>query len=233
MVDDHKLVVMLDQQEVCNKTFSMVDYLTRVIELSSSESDPYRAAAIAMIRYASAAQLVFNYPTGVQENTPAIANYGIPEAQLSTLNDVVVPDRTPVSDIASIFERMEYSTYYGMNMTHTYDTVLLIAFRVNENANIGYAVSEVRNRYFPNESAWTVTADSTGHYVIVKINVGVRAMETSVYTYTRVPGNIQTLILPSDYLGRISADDSRNMNLRYLCRALYLYYQAAVNIPAN
>ena len=233
MVDDHKLVVMLDQQEVCNKTFSMVDYLTRVIELSSSESDPYRVAAISMIRYASAAQLVFNYPTGVQENTPAIANYGIPEAQLSTLNDVVVPDTTPVSDIASIFERLRYSTYYGMNMTHTYDTVLLIAFRVNEGETIGTAVQEVRMSYFPDESAWTVTADSTRNYVIVKINVGVRAMETSVYTYTRVPGNVQTLILPSDYLGRISADDSRNMNLRYLCRALYLYYQAAVNIPAN
>lgn len=231
MTDTKTLTVTYGGNQLYSGDISVASYLRYVI--THYPNTAYSNTAIALLRYGAAAQLVFDYPTGVQENTPAIANYGIPEAQLSTLNDVVVPDTTPVSDIASVFERLRYSTYYGMNMTHTYDTVLLIAFRVNENENIGTAVQEVRMSYFPDESAWTVTADSTHHYVIVKINVGVREMETSVYTYTRVPGNIQTCILPSDYLGRISADSSRNMNLRYLCRALYLYYQAAVNIPAN
>ena len=206
MADDKELVVKNGENEVFNTNLSVATYLN--ILLKEEEYSAYHNIAIAMLRYGTAAQIVFDY------NTDEPANKGVDEAAISTLDGVTVPACT--TDYTAL--KLTNSTYYGMNMSHTYDTTLLIAFTITGDA--ADAKSEIATKFGIDEAK--VEVDEKGKYLIVKAeSIPVKNLANAQYTVDLVP------FKATDYLGSIANNTGKDEKIKNLTKALYAYYLEA------
>ena len=213
IVDSKTLVVTDGNNQLYSGNISAAGYLKSIN--SGNYEQKYKTVAIAMLRYGSAAQKVLNYkPTD-------LANDGVDAAALNTLNSVTMPAQTYTADqISGAFSTLVNSEYYGMNMTYTYDTTLLIAFKIKSGVDENEAKSELVELF--NCSADNVVKDTTGKYWVVKVqNIRIGDLANTQFTV----GNVK--ILATDYLSRIVADSSKSNDLKNLCKALYAYHTAA------
>lgn len=230
MTDTKTLTVTYGGNQLYSGDISVASYLRYVI--THYPNTAYSNTAIALLRYGAAAQLVFDYPTGVQENTPAIANYGIPEAQISTLPMNPIPSSgTTADDIRNAFNNnLECSTYYGMNMSYTYDTSVILAFRITDFTD-NRALMELERLITSLAYGYdvSITYDRTQQYLIVTYeNIPIGSLGNTMFTLDNVT------VSATDYLARITAEGSgKSESLVNLCRALYAYHLAAADIPAN
>ena len=220
MVDRKELVVTTNKDEdpICNHiTISVRSYLFAIIHGQYDEA--YKDVAKAMLCYGAAAQVVLDHET----DETKLANYNIDGAGFDSLNDVSIPTTSTADKIVGAFSGLEYSTYYGMNMTYTYDTSLLVAFRINSGADKDAAKSEIASVCNVSEEA--ISLDTTGNYWIVTIkNIPVLGITSPQFTVNNIS------IIASDYLARVAGDSSKSEDLRNLCKALYAYYLAAKEV---
>ena len=215
MADVHTLVINTtkDTEAVyTNNSLSAKSYLNGII--SNNELSAYHATVKAMLRYGAAAQTYFNY------NSENLANAGVEGAELSTLTDIA--DNSPTADAYNAAFDLTNSTYYGMNMTFTSDTTLLIAFKLNDGANIDTAKTEIEAKFENCSYDVTVSPDGTGKFLIAQIqNIPIMKLGTPVITV----GSVE--IKATDWLTRTANNTGKTTNLRNLCKALYAYYTAA------
>ena len=217
MTDPRLLVVTLGDTQLYSGEISVASYLRAIV----NNYPDYRSAAEAMLRYGAAAQIVFNCPSGVGEDPSLLANFNIPNAAISVVSQLLIPSITTSEQIAGAFSNLEHSAYYGMNMTYTYDTSLLIAFRINPGES-DEALAELQS-VFP--STVQISLDATGNYYIVKEqNIPIGSLANPVFTINGID------IVPTDYLARIIDPNSgKSEDLMNLCRALYAYYLAVTS----
>ena len=202
-----------------NGSISARSYLLSIINNSSSSPET-RNAAMAMLRYGAAAQIYFD---GITEDNPDIANYGVEGARMSTLADVTIPQQYSQTQIIDAFSGLQHSKYYGMNLTFTYEMTYMIAFRINSGSSANDAIDEIRHVM----GAITddqVQLDRSGNYCIYRL-YSRRLFD--IVRYISVNG---VRIIMSDYLSRVSQDNSVREDYRNLCLALYGFYEAADNM---
>ena len=231
MIDAKTLTVKLGEATIYTGSISVENYLKAIINNPAYSN--YHNIAIAMLRYGSAAQVCLGWPvSGMSDVDPRLANYGISAAAISTIYGLEIPSSGAPSSstIASAFNsNLQYSTYYGMNMTYTYDTSFLIAFRITDTP--ATAKAELNNKFGEwlngHSYQWTVAEDSTGNYIIVTIkNLSVGSLGSALFYI----GNVR--ISAIDYLARITAPNSgKSAAVMNLCRALYAYYLVATDQP--
>ena len=223
MIDEKTLTVTLGETVLFTGDISVASYLKSVIVNYPSFSN----YAIALLRYGSAAQVCLNYPVSdMSDVDPRLANYGVDEAAISTIYDYPMPTSVPTAEqLRTAFnESLTYSTYYGMNMSYTYDTSFLIAFRVT--GSLAQAKSELENKFqnwLGNRYNWSVAADLNDNYMIVTIqNLPIGSLGDTLFYI----GDTTVRVRATDYLARITAEGSGKSDaVMHLCRALYAYYQ--------
>ena len=222
MVDTKTLVVMDGNTQLYEGDISAASYLKSINNGNYDQN--YKNVAIAMLRYGSAAQIVLNNET----DPTKLANYGVDAAAISTLSSVTMPAQTSsAEDISGAFSTLVNSEYYGMNMTYTYDTTLLIAFRIESGADEYDAKTELVTLFGCGED--NVVKDTTEKYWVVKVqNIPICNLDNPMFTFD----NVQ--IKATDYLARITADGSgKSDDLKNLCKALYAYYLTASALQSN
>ena len=230
MIDEKTLTVTLGETELYSGKISVASYLKAII--TNYPGSTYSNIAIAMLRYGSAAQVCLNYPfSGMSDVDPRLANYGVPDAAISTIYNYPVPSTgaPTVEAISSAFNNnLHDCTYYGMNMTYTYDTSFLIAFRITGSRTL--AMSELETLFSGLLSEyhynWTVTEDSSHNYMIVTFqNLPINSLGSTLFWVDNVRINAV------DYLARITADGSgKPASVINLCRALYAYYRTVSGV---
>ena len=217
MADTHTIEIRYGDSVLFTGSISVRSYLRSIIN-SSSTTDNQKNAARAMLRYGAAAQLYFQYPEGVTEDDPRIANYGIEGAEISSLANMSVPYNYPAGEIISTFQSLRCSTYYGMNLTFTDEMTLMIAFRINDGCTFEQAKTELLGDLYFHEGA-DIQVDGSTHYCVVRYNVRLFNLVNSLCPIRSV--NVQ------DYLNRVSGDENVDVTYRNLCLALWGYYNAA------
>ena len=220
MTDTHELDIKMWGTPLFNQTISVRSYL-QVLLNSGELSARYANAARAMLRYGAAAQLFFNYPNGVAEGNYEIANYLAPGAAISTLNDYTWNEIVPVDNIASAFSTVQFSEYYGMNLSFTDQMTFMIAFRTIDGHSPEAARLELLTNAFFGPDA-DIVIDESREFCIVRLDFNLLTIDRSI---CRVRN---TDIYVSDYLYRVISDNSVDQNYRNLCRALHAYAYASI-----
>lgn len=206
MTDEKQFVIKNGDTQIFSDNISAAGYLKQLKDHST-----YGPMVKSMLRYGAAAQNYFGYKTDDPANS-GIEGYG-----LETLKELRIDDNSPTQvQYAQAFD-LQYSSYYGMNMTYDYDTSLLIAFRITGSYEASKA--ELEEKFVSNTYEVTCEKDNTGNFIIVKVaNIPIKKLGEPVFTLGGVD------VKATDYLARIANNPEKSDKLRDLCRGLYAFY---------
>ena len=115
--------------------------------------------------------------------------------------------------------QLNYSDYYAMNMPHTADTSLLIAFTLNE-------LRETFRNDDYKVTAFSAVVNGEQLLIVAVKNIPICKLGDALFTFDNVE------VTAVDYLARIAANDEKSEEMHLLCRALYSCYQEAMEIAA-
>ena len=209
MTDEKQFVIKNGDTQIFSDNISAAGYLKQLKDHST-----YGPMVKSMLRYGAAAQNYFGYKTDDPANS-GIEGYG-----LDTLKELNIDDNSPTQvQYAQAFD-LQYSSYYGMNMTYDYDTSLLIAFRITGSYEASKA--ELEEKFVSDTYEVTCEKDNTGNFIIVKVaNIPIMKLGEPVFTFGGVD------VKATDYLARIANNPEKSDKLRDLCRGLYAFYASA------
>ncbi len=209
MTDEKQFVIKNGDTQIFSDNISAAGYLKQLKDHST-----YGPMVKSMLRYGAAAQNYFGYKTDDPANS-GIEGYG-----LDTLKELNIDDNSPTQvQYAQAFD-LQYSSYYGMNMTYDYDTSLLIAFRITGSYEASKA--ELEEKFVSDTYEVTCEKDNTGNFIIVKVaNIPIKKLGEPVFTFGGV------YVKATDYLARIANNPEKSDKLRDLCRGLYAFYASA------
>ena len=209
MTDEKQFVIKNGDTQIFSDNISAAGYLKQLKDHST-----YGPMVKSMLRYGAAAQNYFGYKTDDPANS-GIEGYG-----LDTLKELNIDDNSPSQvQYAQAFD-LQYSSYYGMNMTYDYDTSLLIAFRITGSYEASKA--ELEEKFVSDTYEVTCEKDNTGNFIIVKVaNIPIMKLGEPVFTFGGVD------VKATDYLARIANNPEKSDKLRDLCRGLYAFYASA------
>ena len=209
MTDEKQFVIKNGDTQIFSDNISAAGYLKQLKDHST-----YGPMVKSMLRYGAAAQNYFGYKTDDPANS-GIEGYG-----LDTLKKLNIDDNSPTQvQYTQAFE-LQYSSYYGMNMTYDYDTSLLIAFRITGSYEASKA--ELEEKFVSDTYEVTCEKDNTGNFIIVKVaNIPIKKLGEPVFTFGGVD------VKATDYLARIANNPEKSDKLRDLCRGLYAFYASA------
>lgn len=209
MTDEKQFVIKNGDTQIFSENISAAGYLKQLKDHST-----YGPMVKSMLRYGAAAQNYFGYKTDDPANS-GIEGYG-----LDTLKELNIDDNSPTQvQYAQAFD-LQYSSYYGMNMTYDYDTSLLIAFRITGSYEASKA--ELEEKFVSDTYEVTCEKDNTGNFIIVKVaNIPIKKLGEPVFTFGGVD------VKATDYLARIANNPEKSDKLRDLCRGLYAFYASA------
>jgi len=209
MTDEKQFVIKNGDTQIFSENISAAGYLKQLKDHST-----YGPMVKSMLRYGAAAQYYFGYKTDDPANS-GIEGYG-----LDTLKELNIDDNSPTQvQYAQAFD-LQYSSYYGMNMTYDYDTSLLIAFRITGSYEASKA--ELEEKFVSDTYEVTCEKDNTGNFIIVKVaNIPIKKLGEPVFTFGGVD------VKATDYLARIANNTEKSDKLRDLCRGLYAFYASA------
>ena len=218
---EHTITVERNGKAIYTRSISAADYLKLVIEDDSCSS--CHSTAKAMLCYGAAAQ---KYLKGADDG---LVNDGVDGAGFDILDNVApennAPSKEQICSAVSAAGLDAYVSYYGMNMSFTADTSLLVAFRLNEGTDADTAKSALLGALTVKDG-FTVTAypDGSGRYVILKVeNIPIKKLcDTAVSI-----GDVD--IKGSDVIAKM-VYQSKDPDCVRLYKALYNYYTEAVSV---
>ena len=209
MTDEKQFVIKNGDTQIFSDNISAAGYLKQLKDHST-----YGPMVKSMLRYGAAAQNYFGYKTDDPANS-GIEGYG-----LDTLKELNIDDNSPSQVQYTQAFDLQYSSYYGMNMTYDYDTSLLIAFRITGSYEASKA--ELEEKFVSDTYEVTCEKDNTGNFIIVKVaNIPIKKLGEPVFTFGGVD------VKATDYLARIANNPEKSDKLRDLCRGLYAFYASA------
>lgn len=209
MTDEKQFVIKNGDTQLFSDNISAAGYLKQLKDHST-----YGPMVKSMLRYGAAAQNYFGYKTDDPANS-GIEGYG-----LDTLKELNIDDNSPSQVQYTQAFDLQYSSYYGMNMTYDYDTSLLIAFRITGSYEASKA--ELEEKFVSDTYEVTCEKDNTGNFIIVKVaNIPIKKLGEPVFTFGGVD------VKATDYLARIVNNPEKSDKLRDLCRGIYAFYASA------
>ena len=202
------------------RSCSVSKYLYAVI--NSESYSAYHKAAMAMLRYGSAAQVYFGY------NDRDLVNRWESGASLNTIADIPEADcRTFTAAELNSALGLGLSSYAGMNMNFTADNSFYMAFAVKAGADTAAAKEEIQAKLSSNSFAVSYTIENDGKYVIVKVaDIPLLRLGETIFT----AGDIE--ISAMQYIAKAEKLVENDKTLSDLCKSLYGLYTEAKKLPA-
>jgi len=202
------------------RSCSVSKYLYAVI--NSESYSAYHKAAMAMLRYGSAAQVYFGY------NDRDLVNRWESGASLNTIADIPAADcRTFTAAELNSALGLGLSSYTGMNMNFTADNSFYMAFAVKAGADPAAAKEEIQAKLSSNSFAVSYSIENDGKYVIVKVaDIPLLRLGETIFT----AGDIE--ISAMQYIAKAEKLVETDKTLSDLCKSLYGLYTEAKKLPA-